>query len=73
MICRINKEKFNNFISSLSMKNNDEGQSIAGYEVHFITINLDGAGFSGNNDKWENFLNITFRTNGPTSKKKELV
>lgn len=76
MICRINKEKFNDFMSSLSVREEvypppAEPVDVDGYQIHFITIKLDGNSFSGASGVWEEFMNVAFRTNDPASKRKE--
>lgn len=75
MICRINKERFNDFMSSLAVREVDAPINIEGYKVQFITIKFDGASFVGGNGIWKELMNIAFRTNQVRENKevKELV
>lgn len=70
MICRINKEKFKDFASSLSLREEvyppameASSVEIDGFQIQFITIQLNGNSFSGANGAWNEFRNVVFKTN----------
>lgn len=65
MVCNINIEKLKDFMSTLSLREeeDDAPMEIGGYEVHLVTFNIDAKSFSGANGKWEEVINVLFKSN----------